>query len=252
VLGDAAADLVWQPASWGAAVILDVAHVFASAPRIGPWWVAAFAAVVLAVSPFVRRVSWWSSWAPSRAVCVLVIAAACVRSGSVEPPRGDWFAFGARRTPTVVVRGETACVREPNGSPASWPALLDALAIDRVGTIVGGKPGERDEDAPHVVALRVELDALGRLGEPVECVEPTRKTIEAAMQRCAALGERPFAAVDDEGVRCFVAGRWTSLRGPAPDEVRVPAPTRQEQHEQQRRRDADRRAGHPEVEHHVQ
>lgn len=208
-LGESVAGWLWQPASWGASVILDVAHVFALAPRIGPWWVAGFAALVLGASTIYGRIGWWSRWMPSRPVCVLVIAAACMRAAPIDPPAGDWFAFGARRTPTLVVRGETACVREPGGTPSMWPALLDALAIDRVGTIRAGKVGDTTDDAPHVVALRTELDAVGRLGAETACVEPTRAQIEGAMDLCAAFGERPFAAVDATGVRCFVAGTWT-------------------------------------------
>ena len=214
VFGTRVAGWMWQPASWGAAVILDVAHLFALCPRVGPWWVAGFAGLVVVAWSRGRRWTWWSRWMPSRPVCALVIAAACVRAIPGEAPQGEWFAFGARRTPTLVVRAETACVREPGGTPSMWPALLDALAIDRVGTIRAGKVGDAIDDAPHVVALRVELGAIGRLGAATACAEPTRAEIEASLATCAAFGERPFAAVDQTGVRCFVGGAWTPSAPP--------------------------------------
>jgi ComEC/Rec2-related protein len=208
-LGDSATAMLWQPASWGASAILDVAHVFARAPRIGPWWVAGFAVLVFAIGSW-RRPTWWSRWMPSRAVCLLVVAAAWLRGAPPTEPVAQWFAFGSSRTPTVVVaaRDTGACVREPTGAPYMWPPLLDALGIRAVGTIAASKRSG-DGDPPHVVALRDELRAVGRLGDAAACDEPSGRRIEAAMDRCAALGERPFAAVTGDEVRCFVAGAWT-------------------------------------------
>lgn len=212
-LGDAA----WSPASWGAALVLDVAEVFAAAPRLGPSSIAAVAAVAFALGMWPRLAAHprWQRWAPSRAICVLVVAAAWLRSAPSDAPHAEWIAFGSARTPTLIVRPADgpACVREPTGTPHAWPPLLEALHVDEVGVIAAGAPrhGVPQTDAPHVVALRAELAAAGRLGPATPCVEPTAAERDAALRTCARWGERPFAAVALDGVHCFVAGDW---RGP--------------------------------------
>ncbi len=209
-------ELAWLPASWGGALILDVAHWFAMAPRIGPSWVAALALflAVLGLWPNLAARPSWTRWAPSRILCVVVVAATWLRGTPPDAPRADWVAFGARRTPTVIVRADdgTACVRNPSGAGHAWPPLLDALGIAKVGVIRAGpaalEPRGGARDPPHIVALREELMATGRLASPGVCIEPTDAEIDAALDRCTVGDERPFVAVTGSEVQCFVAGDW--------------------------------------------
>lgn len=208
-------DLVWRCAGWGAALILDVAHAFASAPRIGPAWVAGVAALVLVLGlwPSIQRRVAWDRWAPSRPICVLVIAATGWRATPPsDVPVADWIAFGAPRSPTLVVRpaGAPACVRNPSGSPHTWPRLLEALHVEAVGVVTADVPrrGAGPVDPPHVLALRAELEAAGFGAEAIPCVDPPEAAVALALETCARWGERPFAAVTGPTVRCFVAGDW--------------------------------------------
>lgn len=210
--------LVWTCAGWGAALILDVAHAFASAPRIGPAWVAGVAVLVLSLGlwPSIQRRTTWQRWAPSRPICALALAATAWRaSPPSEVPVADWVAFGTPRSPTLVVRpmAGPACVRNPSGSPHTWPRLLEALHVEAVGVVTADVPrrGAGPVDPPHVLALRAELEAAG-LGAPaIPCPEPPAADVALALQTCGRWGERPFAAVTGPIVRCFVAGDWRTV-----------------------------------------
>lgn len=204
-------DLAWVPAGWGAALILDIAHAFASAPRVGPLWVAAIAVLVLALGlwPALHRRESWRRWAPSRSICVLCIAATGWRATPSPAPAADWIALGSPRTPTVIVRPASgpACIRNPIGAPHMWPRLLEALHVALVGSITADVP-RADVVPPHVHALRDELEATGLLTEAIPCASPSDDAISRALATCARFGDRPFAAVLGPEVRCFVAGDW--------------------------------------------
>lgn len=222
-------ELVWRAAGWGAALILDVAHAFAAAPRIGPAWVAGLAALVLTIGlwPSIGRRTTWQHWAPSRPICALVLAATWWRvTPSSEAPLADWIAFGTPRSPSVIVRptGAPACVRNPSGSPHTWPRLLEALHVEAVGVVTADVPrrGPGSVEPPHVLALRHELDAAGFGTDAIPCTEPPEADVTLALETCARWGERPFAAVTGPIVRCFVAGDWRTVGRLQSDRTGIP------------------------------
>jgi ComEC/Rec2-related protein len=206
LLGDAA----WIPAQWGAQLVLDLAGGFARLPRVSFAVVAVVAALVLPLrrwGPLARR-PWFRRWSPSTLVCAAVLLVFARTSTAPEGPArsASWFAFGPRRTPTVIARQPDgrACVREPGGTAAMWPGLLRALAIDEVGAIEG------DADAPHVVALRDELRATGRWRPLDDCELPAPAAVSSAMQACRRItgGRASFVAGTAGSIDCFVDGRW--------------------------------------------
>jgi hypothetical protein len=199
----------WAPASWGAAVVLDIARVVAALPQASPIalaWAAA-ACLVLGAWPRLARASLWQRWAPGRITCVLVVAAAVLRPGPPSIPSASWFAFGSRREPTVLVRDEArhACAWGTAIAPERWPALLDALAVDRV-TLVRRDPDARP--APHEIALHDALRAADRLGEPGACVAPDDADVRHAIAVCSRVSATPFVAADEHELRCWLGGDW--------------------------------------------
>ncbi len=226
-------DLGWRAAGWGAAVILDVAALFAAAPRLGPGWVAiaALGAMAVGLLPRIAASRTWQRWAPSRILCVLVAGAAWLRASPSEGPAAEWIVFGYGRTPAVIVRGHdgVACVRDPTGAPQQWPPLLDALQIERVGAITMGDapPGAMP---PHIEALAGELRAAGRLAPDTHtCTWPPPSRVAAARNACAPWGERPFAAVVGDEVHCFDGGHWRApmrLQSGEPPPEPPPEPTK--------------------------
>lgn len=216
--------VAWVPASWAAALVLDIAAIGAALPRVSPAWLAVVAALVLLAHawPRLAATGTWQRWAPSPMIAVLVIAAWAWRRDVIAPNEvpairdAQWFAFGPLRTPAVVVRTEPghACVIDPTGDPAQWPPMLEALGIDVVDDVSmrrRPRPGTQG-DAPHVAALRRELAATGRAGEvesTVACEGPDLAIATAAIATCRRRHDGPsFAAFDGVQVHCFAGERW--------------------------------------------
>lgn len=198
---------VWAPASWGAALILDVARFIASLPQASPMVLAWSSLVCLAIGllPRVAQAQMWRRWAPGRITCGAVIAAAVWRPGPAATPTASWFAFGSQRDPTVLARvaDRTACAWGTSIAPERWPGLLDALAIDEVVL-----PDLGETPPPHVTALRDALVDGDRLADPAACERPDAQTVAEAIATCSRLAPSPFVAADDHHFRCHVGGAW--------------------------------------------
>ena len=227
-LGEAAL----QPAAWGAHTILVLARTVAAWPAV-PRPVIGGLALLLGVAPLLVRAPRWRRLVPPMLGCLAtVVVVAWPPSPSILRPRrfaeapifipdpralesSDWWAIGSSRHPSVVamVPGQPglACIDRPAGSPERWPAILQALGVDAVVRVRDRAPAT----APHVAALRRELQRAGRWREAdVQCRWPEPARVRHSVRACARLGAGVVVvggSGDDGPVRCHRPSGWWPL-----------------------------------------
>jgi ComEC/Rec2-related protein len=197
-----------EPARWGAELVLDVAAIAASLPRVSIGWAAIVGVVAIALrcTPAVRRREAWMRWLPSMLASLGVIAAWVVTARDDAARLGfDWVAYGGKRHHAVVVADprapSIACVRDPVGPATQWSAVVRGLGFTAVGAV--------EPEGPHVddVVRRLELDDAWRGG--ADCRFPAAGAVRAAMLACARRHRPPvMAGVRSHRAWCFVDGAW--------------------------------------------
>lgn len=199
-------DGVLAPAAWGGRLVLDLAAVVALAPEVPALALAVVAGLMLVLWCWRAR---WRGFVPGPLVCVgTIVAVVLTRAGEGSTPPA-WFAVGGTREQAIVVPGPSpglACVYEPNLSPEAWGPMLAAQGYAGVA----GLSTRRDGEAPHVVALREQLERDGMWRPTPGCAARTEVAVRAAMKGCLARTGQKTAAVR-AGPECFVDGRWESL-----------------------------------------
>ena len=182
-------DGLWQVplalARWGAALLLDLAHLLAAAPRV-PVGVLALlgAGVMVGHRLLVRagRVADGPGPVPLASVLALGVLAAFERTPR-PAPEALWLLHGKVAPAWVhVAPGGASCAPSPPPAP-----LVDAVAA------AGG---------------RVPIPV--RPGEP--CPEPARARVRAARRRCGR--SVALMALRPGEIACWEAGGWRVLRDP--------------------------------------
>lgn len=224
------------PASWGAAVILDVSRILAGAPTIPALGLAALAFGLLAASVLWRRslrgpsLQGWApipGWRPPIWGPLLVLLIVAYQTSSPELDQGEladdglWAIGGGRRleviVPAVNAEGEREgiCIVDPWLSPAQISGVLEHLGQPRVIEV-------RDPRSPPAVAERRRvLEQLGswsprQAGERVSCrwpeLDPRR--LRRLLRRCRAEAGAHTALVrtlSGGRVECWRRDGWQPL-----------------------------------------
>jgi len=237
------------PASWGAALILDVSGVLAGLPTIPALGLAVVAFGLMAASVLFRpgrrlfargatssgwslRAPPWRGWAPIPGWCpptwglVLVILIAVFQQTSPELDRteladdGLWAIGGGRRLEVIVpaIAGgerEGICIADPWLSRAAISGVLEHLGQPRVIEV-------RDPRSPPEIAERRKiLEQLGawsprEAGEHVSCrwpeIEP--RELRRLLRRCRAAAGAHTALIRSLAggrIECWRRDGWHSL-----------------------------------------
>jgi len=211
--------LAFVPASWGGALVLDVARVGAAVPPGAWWWTPSLALLFLLIAVLRRPGTARWPWLPPPIACMCLVACTVYQRVEWRELPGVWYAVGSQRTLALVMRStdqpRTACVEPTALDPARWVSLLHALGFRSVASTL-----EASHD-PHVEAVRDELLASGRFDiTQAKCPEIESSRARTLLDACLRRSTTRVAIVrsDETSSHCFALDGWSRLT----TEMRVP------------------------------